>query len=792
MKAGIEAGVALVAAGLLTTGQKVAADEQAPTADTVTETSHATTAATTKAPADQGVQTGDGSQTGDPDVARIKQQLQDVVSTQLQADASAQAAAKLQAENNAQQAQYDQHDSQIHAQVDAYTHAVDQYTEAKQNFEVAQAHTQIQMQAYNERSNQYQLQADAYNAQQSQAHDQHALASQITDYNAQNAQYSRALQTVKNGITQYQTGLTQYQQVVAKYDSAKATPAQYVQLQTAYQQLVTAQGQIQASILPLQTSQKQLATTYATLQAAVKKVRDAAPADSGTTYSALNAQRQALLTEAARLTALQAHGDQNAALAQSLMATYQGLVDQRVQLQQANAQLEDEYSKLSDNFTRWQSAQTRADADQDAADKAKATAKGNISTQIHEWIDSLRSDGGSDTSATTAHMPVGSTHAYTSMAARQAFSLPTASPVQVMTSPLLLPLTLTTPALAVDTITKIAPPADFTVDKLLTTAILLPEAPTTSLVTTTAVPVTRVIKVLDETTGAMVMAMTLNQDDVQFTLPEGYHLAATQAIDAQANGDQAQVTLRQGTSAYAVYVAKDVPAKTTTPAHEDSSGAVDAHNGYVAPEITQKTAPVVSVDQSSDHDTQPSVIGEETKGAPAVSVHETTSGVQQSITPTSTAQSAPAVSVSQADNYDLRQPETAAITKPAPAVSANAKDDEHEQTLFSGEPTQTTPVHQQNAATRLIVTQRVAEKQKTTGMAYGAAHKTSSNRRSAAAIRVNQHQRAQVALVFSKISQASTQRTYPQTGDHQANWLSLLGVATLSAMTTVLLKRRQN
>jgi hypothetical protein len=93
MKVGIETGVAILAAGLLTTGQKALADEQPPATDAVTtQTSQqaTTTPKTETATATNSNDTGNVS----ADEPTIAQQLQSVVSTQLQADASAQVAAQ--------------------------------------------------------------------------------------------------------------------------------------------------------------------------------------------------------------------------------------------------------------------------------------------------------------------------------------------------------------------------------------------------------------------------------------------------------------------------------------------------------------------------------------------------------------------------------------------------------------------------------------------------------------------------------------------------------------------------
>ncbi|WP_125707405.1 hypothetical protein [Lacticaseibacillus porcinae] len=726
MKVGIETALALAAAGLLTTGQKVAADEQdfssQPTVTAVgnqlSTTNEDTTVsdsvasgvtapkATTSEPAatltdapasnhdstalsseaggsdldeNQSSTSGDSSDTEPavPTDPTIQQQLQSVVSTQLQADASAQVVAQRQSELDAKQTQYDQHQQALDTKAQAYTQAVDTYATEKDNFEAAQAKTQQLVQAHNEQTAQYQLEADAYNAAQ-QPSQQSTLAIQIAQYNASESTYQQALTTFATEQANFKQDLTSYQQALSTYDPKNTTDAESSTLQTRYQQLKTTQLQLQATAAAIKASQTQFANLYAQLQKAVQK--DAPTAFDATKYEQLNAKRQALLAEAKELIARQASSDQNADRANALLTTYDLLNEQRDQLQVVDAQLTQEADVLYDSTAKLNDAQDRADADQDAADEAKEYARDHISSAIDDFIASLSSNQESNASATKTPDSIGNNtkHTLTAVAGylHRTFAKP--DTLQVLTCNIEMPMNLATRMTEITDLPSFTAPQTFSADDLLTAAILLPDAPTSKTETTVTKPVTRIVNVLDADSGAAVFAITINADDVALTLPAGYQLASRQISDVHA--DAANVTVRSAAGSTVVYVQKDavVQSQTSQPHSKQSPTGTQTHekgDSVVAADHRQKVTkvgPALSVNASHYYDNRTPQVDEVIKSAPAVSVSASEYYDHRG----TITKVGPALSVSASEYYDHRAPEETEVSQTVPTVSVGASDDD--------------------------------------------------------------------------------------------------------------------
>lgn len=902
MKVGIETALALAAAGLLTTGQKVAADEQdlhsqlmvtevgnqpaTTTTEAVTDSDSTTSdvtapkatasesaATTTDAPAplqdaaklslnpDESAPNENQSSTSDdtsntessvPTDPTIQQQLQNVVSTQLQADASAQVAAQKQSELDATQQQYDQHQQALDTQAQAYTQAVDTYAAEKDDFEVAQARTQQLVQAHNEQTAQYQLEADAYNAAQ-QVGEQATLAIQIAQYNASKSTYQQGLTTFAAEQAKYKQDLTSYQQAVSTYDPEKATDADFSSLQTRYQQLKTTQLRLQSTAAAIEASQTQFANLYAQLQKAVQK--DVTAFDA-TKYEQLNAQRQALLTEAKELISRQASPDQNAARAQALLATYDHLNEQRDQLQIVDAQLTQEEELLYDATEKLNDAQDRAYADQDAADEAKEYAQDHISSAMHSFIASLGSNQGNNTLAVQASHTGNPAHTKTAMAAHSHPTFTKPATLQVLTGNVEIPMQLVAAVPETADLPTFAAPQSITADELLTAAILLPEAPTTPTKTTVATPVTRAVNVLDADTGAVVFAITINADDVALTLPAGYQLASRQINHVYA--DASTVTVQSDAGNAVVYVQKDADVQTQihqTDSPQSTTGTQtpqthDEGDSVIAADHRQKVTkvgPALSVNASDYYDNRTPQATEVTKSAPAISVsaseyydHRGTiikvgPGLSVSVSeyydnrPSEKAEViqtsptvnigasdvdddseiitkvGPALSVSASEYYDNRAPEKAEVTKSESAVSVGASDDDDDsETITKVGPALSVSAadyydHRQVA--KIADSDTTAIDKGAKSSMVSAAEPQTQNHSQQLPIKLStsriinqavQSSSTQADVHIAKVTTQRSQIRYPRTAERQTRILTTLGIGLLAAMMGVSEIRRRS
>lgn len=477
MKVGIETGVALIAAGLLGSTQVVSAAEQDSQAQPSSVATAATRASTTRTQTSHNASTHQvenaSTETTEDDAQDVHAQLQKVVSTGLQASASAQVAKQQQAEYDTQKATHDNHAAQVRSDEETYVAGTKAYLKSKESFESDQSQVQTQIHNYDQQNKKYQTQVQAYNDQQTARQDNASIVAGIAQYEAGQSMYNRGIEQVSTGVAQYQSGLSTYRKAVDNYDPYTATMADYANIQSGHSQLSYAQSAIKAGSKQVLAAQHLLQTAYQQLTTAFQKADKTSNAENQAIYAALSTQYQSLLAEATRLKDQQADFDQNGERAQDLMTTYQDLLIQDEALERQQNQLSAETEALEVNGQALALAKQRAEDDEVAAEAARSNAQLTLSTQWHDWFDDANANG--DYNQTSTPDGLTSSHVATDTQANAALEYSAYGPIQVTTSAIALPIELLAPVnLELKSITA---PIAFTLSRDVTDEIWLPEKP---------------------------------------------------------------------------------------------------------------------------------------------------------------------------------------------------------------------------------------------------------------------------------------------------------------------------